>query len=288
MVENDGSIETDGPNSHGIYAQSVGGGGGAGGISVAAALSSSNGAASSVGGGGSAGGTGGDGGAAAFSGALNISGGDLNNTVGGAGAGGAGGNVTVISTGSITTLSPHSVGVSAQSIGGGGGSGTFSISSQLGSLGGSFLKIGGSGSGTQGANGKVIVKVSGGTTTTMGDLSYGVLSQAIGGGGGNGALSVPDPLTIGAGGSSQTVGASGAISGNGNPLNTESANAIADDWRRIDRLRRTIDRWRRRHVGRQRGRDVHGAGTAIGHGGRKQQRRRVWWPRGRRQHRRLD
>ena len=252
-VTNDGLIETDGANSHGIYAQSIGGGGGSGGIAVAGTLSSSGGAASSVGGAGSAGGTGGDvkvtnigsilvkgagsvgvfaqsvgggGGAASFSGALSISGGDLKNTVGGAGNGGAGGNVTVISTGSITTLSPDSVGVVAQSIGGGGGSGSFSIPSQAGALGGSFLQIGGGGAGTQGANGTVIVKVSGGDTMTMGDLSYGLLSQAIGGGGGNGALSVPDPLTIGAAGSSQIVGATGAISGNGNPFNAQNANVV--------------------------------------------------------------
>jgi hypothetical protein len=255
-VDNAAEIATYGAASQAIAAQSIGGGGGNAGVG-GSFNAASNGRTITVGIGGSSSGggnggavnvtnsatgaiytygldstaifaqsVGGGGGAAAFSGALNISGGDLNNTVGGAGAGGAGGNVTVISTGSITTLSPDSVGVSAQSIGGGGGSGTFSIPSQLGSLGGSFLKIGGSGSGTQGANGKVIVKVSGGTTTTAGDLSYGVLSQAIGAGGGNGALSVPDPLTIGAGGSSQTVGASGAISGDGNPLNTQNANVI--------------------------------------------------------------
>src|SRR5208283_3675650 len=80
---------------------------------------------------------------------------------------------------------------------------------------------------TQGANGTVIVQISGGMILTGGDLSYGLLSQAIGGGGGNGALSVPDPLTIGILGSTQTVGASGTISGDGNPLNAQNANVIA-------------------------------------------------------------
>ncbi|MGA2638466.1 hypothetical protein [Methylocella sp.] len=51
-------------------------------------------------------------------------------------------------------------------------------------------------------------------------MSYGLLSEAIGAGGRNGALSVPDPLTLGALGSMQVVGASGAISGDGNPLNS--------------------------------------------------------------------
>ena len=95
--------------------------------------------------------------------------------------------MTVISTGSIETLGADSVAVIAQSIGGGGGNSTFSIPEQLGSLGGSTLQIGGGGAGTQGANGTVIVQVSGGAINTSGDLSYGLLSQAIGAGGGNGA-----------------------------------------------------------------------------------------------------
>ena len=255
VVENDGIIETDGALSHGIYAQSVGGGGGSGGISVAGSYSSSGGATSSVGGQGTAGGAGGEvrvtntgliivkgagsvgifaqsvgggGGAGGFSGALDVTGsGQLTNKVGGSGAGGDGGKVTVISTGSIETIGADSVAVVAQSIGGGGGSSSFSIPSQLGSLGGSLLQIGGAGTGTQGANGQVTVEVSGGTTMTGGDLSYGLLAQAIGAGGGNGALSVPDPLTIGATGSMQMVGASGAISGDGNPLNSQNANEVA-------------------------------------------------------------
>ncbi|WP_156898048.1 hypothetical protein [Methylocapsa acidiphila] len=254
IVNNDGSIQTDKALSYGIYAQSIGGGGGSGGISVAGAYSSSGGATSTVGGTGSAGGDGGEvrvtntgsilvkgagsvgiyaqsvgggGGAGGFSGALNFtSGGQLTNTVGGAGAGGDGGKVTVISTGSIQTLSADSVAVIAQSIGGGGGNGAFSVSAQDGSLDGSALQVGGGGAGTQGANGPVLVQISGGTILTGGDLSYGLLSQAIGGGGGNGALSVPDPLTIGILGSAQNVGSSGTISGDGNPLNAQNANVI--------------------------------------------------------------
>src|SRR6185437_15107102 len=254
-VQNDGIIETDGALSHGVYAQSIGGGGGSGGFSVSGAFSSSGGATSSVGGTGAGGGNGGDvtvtnsgtiilkgagsvgvyaqsigggGGDAGFSGALNFTGGgQLTNTVGGAGKGGDGGNVTVTSTGSIETLGAGSVAVLAQSIGGGGGSGSFAVAAQDGSLDGSALQIGGSMNGTQGANGNVVVNVSGGSIGTMGELSYGLLSQAVGGGGGNGSLIVPDPLTVGSLGVSQIVGASGAVAGDGNPLNVHNANVVA-------------------------------------------------------------
>jgi hypothetical protein len=253
-VNNDGKIITNGANSIGIFAQSVGGGGGVGGVSVAGSYGSSNGAGAQVGGSGGGGGgaagdvkvnntgsivvngsgsvgvyaqsVGGGGGAAGFAGAFNFSGGGtLSNKVGGGGAGGAGGNVTVISTGSIRTVSADSIGVMAQSIGGGGGSSVFSIAQQTNSLTESFMSIGGGGAGTQGANGTVIVQVSGGTTQTQGDLSYGLLAQAIGAGGGAAALSVPDPLTIGAGGNVVSLGATGTISGNGNPLNAQNSNS---------------------------------------------------------------
>ena len=192
-VTNTGTIILKGAGSVGVYAQSIGGGGGD----------------------------------AGFSGALNFTGGgELKNTVGGAGKGGDGGNVTVTSTGSIETLGAGSVAVVAQSIGGGGGSGSFAVAAQDGSLDGSALQIGGSMNGTQGANGNVIVNVSGGSIATMGDLSYGLLAQAIGGGGGNGSLIVPDPLTIGSIGVSQVLGASGSIVGDGNPLNVRNANMV--------------------------------------------------------------
>ncbi|SFK70874.1 hypothetical protein [Methylocapsa palsarum] len=228
-VQNDGAIQTDAALSYGIYAQSIGGGGGAGGISVSGAYSSSGGATSTVGGQGAAGGGGGEvkvtnTGSILVKGAGSV--GIYAQSVGGGGAGGAGGNVTVISTGSIETLSADSVAVIAQSIGGGGGSGAFAISAQDGALDGSTLQIGGSGAATQGVNGNVIVDISGGDIVTAGDLSYGLLSQAIGGGGGNGALSVPDPLTIGILGSTQMVGASGSIVGDGNPLDAKNANSI--------------------------------------------------------------
>ena len=205
---------------------------------------------------------GGGGGAAGFAGGLGLSAvGTLKSTVGGAGGGGNGGNVTVTSTGSIETKGADSVAVIAQSIGGGGGSNAFSIGVQTGALDGAFLQIGASGTGAQGANGNVVVNISGGMTMTNGDLSYGLLSQAIGGGGGNAALSVPDPLTVGVGGVVQALGATGSVAGNGNPLNVQYSNNIPNRGRGRHRLCRANHRRRRRHVGRHRRRRFHGSGA---------------------------
>ncbi len=253
QVTNSGSIVTEGPLSYGVYAQSVGGGGGNGGFTVNGTLGSgSGGMVSSVGGKGGAGGAGGPvtvantgtilvkgagsvgvfaqsigggGGSGGFSGALNVSGGQMQNSVGGQGGnGGDGGNVTVTSTGSIMTLADNSVGVLAQSIGGGGGNGAFAISAQTGAFDGSGNNIGGASNGTGGAKGQVIVNVTGGSSQTQGALSYGLLAQAIGAGGGNGALSVPDPLTTAGGGVTVHVGATGGIAGDGSPLSATNSN----------------------------------------------------------------
>ena len=253
-VNNSGVIVTNGALSYGVYAQSIGGGGGVGGFSVAGTLSTgSGGTTSSVGGSGAAAGNGGNvtvtntgsievkgagsvgvfaqsvgggGGAGGFSGALGLGGGDLGQTVGGAGgAGGNGGDVTVNSTGSIITTGQDSVAVLAQSIGGGGGQGAFVIGAATGSVSESNLALGSASNGAGGAMGTVIVNVSGGDTETSGDLSYGLLAQSIGAGGGNAALSVPDPLTIGANGSmTLTVGATGGLAGDGNVMNSTNSN----------------------------------------------------------------
>ncbi|UGY07397.1 autotransporter domain-containing protein [Bradyrhizobium quebecense] len=255
-VTNSGQIVTEGKLSYGIYAQSVGGGGGNGGFTVAGTLASgSGGMVSNVGGGGGNGGNGGavtvtntgiivvkgagsvgvlaqsiggGGGSGGFAGALSLTGGgggQMSNNVGGHGGnGGDGGDVTVKSTGSIQTLADDSVSVLAQSIGGGGGNSAWAISAQNGGALGAEVNVGGSSNGAGGAKGKVIVDVSGGVLLTSGALSYGMLAQSIGGGGGNGAISVPDPLTTMGGGITAMVGATGGISGNGNLLTTTNAN----------------------------------------------------------------
>ena len=256
-VTNSGQIVTEGKLSYGIYAQSVGGGGGNGAISVAGTLASgSGGMVSNVGGGGGNGGNGGTvmvdntgiivvkgagsvgvlaqsigggGGSGGFAGALNLTGGgQMANNVGGHGGnGGDSGDVTVKSTGSIQTLSDDSVSVLAQSIGGGGGNSAWAISAQTGGATGASVNVGGSSNGVGGSKGKVTVDISGGQLLTSGALSYGLLAQSIGGGGGNGAVSVPDPLSTLGGGITAMVGATGGISGDGNLLTSTNANPTA-------------------------------------------------------------
>ncbi|UGV26591.1 hypothetical protein E0H22_13355 [Rhodopseudomonas boonkerdii] len=256
-VQNDGIVTTKGRNSIGILAQSIGGGGGNAGVTVSGAYSSSGGASTTV---GATGGGGGDAGAVKVinNGTINVQGansiGIYAQSVGGGGgnagftgnlnftdstkkqetkvgsqlgaAGGNGGDVTVISTGSINTTGTNSIAVFAQSIGGGGGNNALAIDAQTGSVSTSSIDIGSFfTSAPSGSKGNVIVDLSGGTVSSSGDLAYGILAQAIGAGGGNGAVVVPDPLTVGAGGLTIGLGSLGAI-GDGSPLTATNANAI--------------------------------------------------------------
>lgn len=169
-VSQNGLISTQGVNSIGIFAQSIGGGGGNGAISQ----SSSNGGDAAV--------------------ALSMG--------GTGGSGGSGGAVNVYSLQSIGTQGANAQGIFAQSVGGGGGNGGSSASTS--GDGGSFnanLTLGGSG--VTGANaGAVFVSsdvkdynlANSTSLTTLKDQvisttgvnSQGILAQSIGGGGGNG------------------------------------------------------------------------------------------------------
>ncbi len=264
-VTNNGQIITSGLMSAGIFAQSVGGGGGAGGFAITGSLNvGSGGSSNSVGGscnatcgggGGGGGGNGGNvtvnntgtimvtqagsigivaqsvgggGGSAGFTGQMSFGGGALNNQVGGMGGnGGNGGNVVVTSTGNIITTGDNSIAVLAQSIGGGGGNGAITLTGSTdGSVSGTDLNVGGQNTGgSQGSKGTVTVNIGGGTTTTDGALAYGLLAQAIGAGGGNGSLVVPDPLTI-IGDPTIQVGANGSIGGDGSAMNTANSNNV--------------------------------------------------------------
>jgi len=160
-----GSIHTEGDQSTGFLAQSVGGGGGNGGLAVAAS--------------GSAGLT--------MSGALSIG-------LGGKGSGGGqGGTVQVGTEGNITTLGSNSTALLAQSIGGGGGNGGGSIAASLtlsgGPTGGVSVGVGGD-AGTASNGGDVTVATRSGIITTTGDNSKGIVVQSVGGGGGNGGYAV--------------------------------------------------------------------------------------------------
>ena len=185
-----GNIETDGDESAGLFAQSVGGGGGSGGMNVSGAFSA----------------TGSDGGAVA---------------VGVGGSGGGGGNgleVTAGLTGTAITRGNNSIGVFAQSLGGGGGNGGMNISGAVGAGGSNAgavsVGVGGSGGGA-GTSALTTLTVDG-LVATYGHHSGGIVAQSVGGGGGNGGMNISGAAAAaGANGASVAVGVGGAGGGGG-------------------------------------------------------------------------
>jgi hypothetical protein len=177
----DGSIYTAGDDAGGALIQSVGGGGGNGGFNVTAAVAASAGVSGSAGVG--IGGTG--------------------------GSGGAGDAATGHILGDVQTEGDRSVGVVVQSVGGGGGNGGFNVTGAIsgGAGGGGSLGVGLGGSGGSGGAGGFATGSAGGSVTTFGDQSGGLLVQSVGGGGGNGGFNVTG--SIGAGGSFGGAGAFG-------------------------------------------------------------------------------
>jgi uncharacterized protein YhjY with autotransporter beta-barrel domain len=154
-VVNSGQILTQGGDSHGVFAQSVGGGGGRGGListqgeEIVTFLDLAN--------------------------KGEAKGGQI--AIGGSGAGGGnGGLVTVGNSGLIWTKGKDAHGVFAQSVGGGGGDGGSGLAGEV--------SIGGQG-GVAGDGGEVRVTNTG-TIVTEGALSRGVFAQSVGGGGGTG------------------------------------------------------------------------------------------------------
>jgi hypothetical protein len=257
FVDNAGYIATHGALSTAIVAQSIGGGGGTGGWAGALALSTGGDSASNaIGGAGGLGGIGGQvsvtneasgvvhtfgassvgilaqsigggGGSGGFAGSLSVStGGDASNTVGGGagGGGGGGGLVTVQNAGVIVTEKDNSTGILAQSIGGGGGNGGFSIAGSGGTGDGSANSVGGATA--NGGDGAFVHVTNSGLILTKGALSYGVLAQSIGGGGGNGGFSVEGTLASGSGGTSQSVGGAGGAGGAGGGVQVDNTGTI--------------------------------------------------------------
>ena len=139
---------------------------------------------------------------------------DISIGVGGyGGAAGKGGEVKLDNIGEIITAGMMSSGIFAQSVGGGGGSGGGGTGSAKGdiSIGGG---LGGAG-GASGAGGSVTVSNTG-AITTLGDLSYGVLAQSVGGGGGiggagSGALDGGYGLALSIGGKGGSVDNGGKV-----------------------------------------------------------------------------
>src|SRR5581483_8540916 len=183
---------TNGANSDGILAQSVGGGGGYGG------LRATNGFITDIPG---------------------VSGLNLGQH---GDVGGNAGDVTVENTSSILTKGGNAIGVAAQSIGGGGGQGGWSIS------GGFSLQQGvassvlnyafGSNGGAGGNAGDVTQKNTAAEIETKGTQADGILAQSVGGGGGDGGFAINGAITPGwavgfsMGGQGGSAGAAGTVS----------------------------------------------------------------------------
>ena len=158
-VNNLATIVTQGEQSAGILAQSVGGGGGNGGAANTYVVNVGFAASVAVG--------------------------------GSSGAGGAGGTVTLSNGYHISTAGLDSIGILAQSIGGGGGNGGSAQAKSL-ALGGdpevptiSFDASVGGNSGA-GGGGNAVTITNTGEIFTSGAGSHGILAQSVGGGGGNG------------------------------------------------------------------------------------------------------
>ncbi|ESQ75909.1 autotransporter outer membrane beta-barrel domain-containing protein [Asticcacaulis sp. AC402] len=229
-VDISGTLLTEGEDSAGIWAQSVGGGGGSGGGTISGSLwagfavggSAAKGGdgagvfvnalthenspeghivtkgdrafgiyAQSIGGGGGHGGY-------AISGTLGLAG-SASAAVGGTGGeGGDGGVVLTRYNGSITTSGDDATGILAQSVGGGGGTGGYALSLAASADGAVAAAVGGTGGG--GGDGKALGVYTWADITTSGDRAYGVMAQSIGGGGGDGGASATAAagLTVGA------------------------------------------------------------------------------------------
>jgi hypothetical protein len=243
-VDSSSNIFTEGVDSHGLFAQSLGGGGGSGGFAVSGSASSTVAVSASMGGSGAAGGNagsvsvgvdelttgtihtrgdrangliaqsvGGGGGAGGFSVAGSISfGASASLSIGGdGGLARDGDTVTVRTASTITTEGSDAHGLFAQSIGGGGGKGGFAVSGALNVSGGITAALGGGGGGGGAAN-TVTVENRGAAISTSGEHSYGLLAQSVGGGGGDGGFAVAGSITQG-GSANLGLGGDGAQAG---------------------------------------------------------------------------
>ena len=187
-----GKITTAGESAYGIEASSIGGGGGDAGMNFIAGIS--------------------------LAGADETeSGFAANFAIGGSGGeAGNGGNAAVNNFSDILTQLKGSHGILAQSIGGGGGNGNFNLAAAYAGKNkdnmGFNLAVGGA-PGDGGVGGAVdVVQV--GNIETMGANSFGILSQSIGGGGGNVGLDFSFTKQDG-GKANISIGRKGGIGGTG-------------------------------------------------------------------------
>jgi hypothetical protein len=174
VVDNLGRIDTDGPNSDGVFAQSIGGSGGAGGSATSGTL--------------------------VFP--IEIEGVEIpaisaNVAVGGrGGGGGTAGEVEVSNDGEIFTNGFLSNGVFAQSVGGSGGKGGHASNISI-AFDATFTgKVAVGGSGGKGGIGDKVTVNNTGVIRTQGDFSAGVFAQSVGGGGGTGGNATNVSLSL--------------------------------------------------------------------------------------------
>jgi hypothetical protein len=204
-----GDVVTEGHDSHGVFAQSLGGGGGNGGVNVTGGLNinkEGTGGAASIGFGGFGGG------------------------------GGDSGAVTVAYQGTIDATpdddeGPGSHGLLAQSLAGGGGNGAVNVSAGLAFSSrekgdGDALVVGVGGFGGEGGDaGAVDVTVTEGSSiTAFGDDRSAIFAQSVGGGGGNGGVNVSGGIATDA----PIVLGMGGFGGNGGTADTVTVTASAD------------------------------------------------------------
>lgn len=173
-VQNEGRIEAQGPNSDGVFAQSIGGSGGSGGSATTGTL--------------------------VFP--IEIEGVEIpaisaNVSVGGRGAGGGmAGEVAVSNSGEIATTGFLSNGVFAQSVGGSGGKGGHATNISI-AFDATFTgKVAVGGSGGQGGMGNKVTVETSGLVSTAGDFANGVFAQSVGGGGGTGGNATNVSLSL--------------------------------------------------------------------------------------------
>ncbi|WP_462328835.1 hypothetical protein [Thiohalocapsa halophila] len=259
-VDSAAGIQTAGQLSEGIRAHSVGGGGGSSGTVVTASAVTQGNIGLTVGGDGGSGGASGSvtvhnsGGvttAGTFASAIDaksiagsggnakgtitasaLSFGNLTATVGGSGGGGgSAGTVTVNSGAPLATSGDFAHGIVAQSLGGGGGEGGYAVEAGLtaGEVSGSLNVAMGGGGGNGGLADLVdVTTTAGGTISTTGFGSHGVLGQSIGGNGGSGGNVYSGNLAFSSEGSGQVNLDLGGDGGTGGIAGKVQVTTVAD------------------------------------------------------------
>lgn len=198
-----GRVTTDGDAAYGIEASSIGGGGGDAGMNFNAAIS--------------------------LAGANNTDAGfSAEIAIGGSGGEAGNGSTSQVTNYSdIETKQDNSHGILAQSIGGGGGNANFNIAAAYEGKNknnlGFNLSVGGA-PGDGGSGGEVnVVQV--GNVETHGNTSFGILSQSIGGGGGNTGMDFAFTKTEG-GKAAIKLGRVGGTGGFGSDVSLSSKGAV--------------------------------------------------------------